>query len=238
MVIASGAASPASNPEPTLEQALKAEFDAAGAAMRELLAHREQGDLVGAAVAQKALQGHRARYLDLKRAAERRSAGAATSIPDGAARNPFAPDASMTSDRLLAVSRPSLSDPAADRTFRTTRPRWDMYVSREDAGENALGVDKNANERVMAAEAHPRWGMYGAPPADSSTPPAQSAAAGNRVIQSSAKDAVDSEPPSEPFFAYRDPQGTEQHASDSRARSLRATGARSTSRDAYVTNVQ
>jgi len=239
MVIASGASSPASNPEPTVEQALKAEFDAAGAAMRELLAHRAQGDLVGAAVAQKALQDHRARYLDLRRAAERLTGAAATRIPDGAARNPFAPDASMASEPLLPASVQSLSIPTGDHPPRAPRPRWDMYVSREDASEDALSIDKNVHERAMAAEAHPRWGMYGAPPGGSSIPPPQSAAAaGNRVTQASAEDAVVSEPPSKPFFAYRDPQATEQPTSEARVRPLRAPGGRSTSRDAFVTNVQ
>jgi len=236
MVITSGAATPASNPEPppTFEQALTVEFGAAGAAMRELLLHRAQGDLVGAAVAQQALENHRARYLDLRRAAERRSAAAATPIPDGTARNPFAPDASTASDRRLAASAQSAGIPVEDRTFRARRPRWDMYVSRKDASEDAPSVEKNSHERVMAAEARPRWGMYGAPPADSSIP----AAGGNRVSQVLADAAVDVEPPSKPFFTYRDPPETEESTSEARVRPVRAPGGRSTSRDAFVTHVQ
>lgn len=132
-------------PAETLE-ALKVaaahEFLAAAQSLRERLAYAEAHDSVGEAVADEALQEHRARFLDLKRAIERRSPA-----PSSAAdlRSPFVPD-----------FRAPAPAPAIARTV-SPGGVWDLYA-RESTQNPASPPTEDG---LSSPTRSPQWGMYG-----------------------------------------------------------------------------
>jgi hypothetical protein len=141
------------HPAPATRDSLQAnadqEFEASGQALRERLRRLEEGDALGAAIAEQTLKGHRARFLDLKRALARLSAESSSAA---AQRNPFEP-------HFQAPPPPAAkADPVAPGR------RWDLYAR--------SGQDEPTSSAPVPTGLHPgaHWGMYALPATSSEAP--------------------------------------------------------------------
>jgi len=201
---ASGATDRASTP--SLDQALQAEFDATGAAMQEELAHQAQGDFLGAVIAKKAMQEHRARYLDLWRRLQRRLGNATSAHPDGATQDPFAQEPAVVG-APPSMAAPGEGEASPRRSMRLVNPRWDMYRTGDEALEepDRAGATE-ATEREAAGRPRAMWGMYGGSTTDAPKRAAESVRVVARPSDATAEEILDAQPPTKPFLVYRNPQ--------------------------------
>lgn len=184
-----------------LESQAQAEFAKVGAAVRERLDREAAGDVIGAHIAAQNAQGHRYRFLDIKRAISRLRSPTLASPSVEAPRNPFLPDAAFlasSGSQGRGAARPVGRQEAV---LRAEYPFWDMYRPHDVRDRGGIqGADQHPSSQATPAAAAVA-GLKDKFSTGVMTPAAGDRAAVATDLPASTSPAM---PPREPFLVYRE----------------------------------
>ena len=194
-----------------LQQQLKVEFLAAGQATRERLDQEAAGNHVAAQRAERVAEAHRHRFLELKRDIAHLTTPIAASVAP--ARDPFAPDASYVAfaaraseNRVVTIAEAAEGESSSGPT---TRPAWDLYRPHAPSSSSVTTSGDRPDSTPLSVkpqgDAARTWGMY-----EHAVPSRGTGEIHSSVELTSASSAAPEarEPPTQPFFVYRDPLRT------------------------------